>query len=148
MQEVFEKIIDQLRRFIEGAKSEGDWSYVKPFENAIEIVKQAATEYEQDREYRYMAQLADAILKHGSDIAEKYEKAVTETSNTHINGWIPVEERLPEESLNSVLCWDEYRKSCCFAEYWGGRWILGNDIDSVNITAWQPLPEPYQPKGE
>ena len=27
--------------------------------------------------------------------------------------WIPVEERLPEESLNSVIGWDEYRERCC-----------------------------------
>ena len=26
--------------------------------------------------------------------------------------WIPVEERLPEESLNSVIGWDEYRERC------------------------------------
>lgn len=60
------------------------------------------------------------------------------------NGWIPCSERMPEESLNSVLGWDEYRKRCCLVQYVGGRWILGNDIDSVNITAWQPLPGPYQ----
>ena len=33
----------------------------------------------------------------------------------HMNdGWIPVEERMPEESLNSVIGWDEYRERCCF----------------------------------
>lgn len=64
----------------------------------------------------------------------------------HKGGWISVSERLPEESLNSVLGWDEYRNRCCFVQYIGGRWVLGNDIDSVKIIAWQPLPEPY--KGE
>ena len=63
--------------------------------------------------------------------------------------WIPVEDRLPEESLNSVIGWDEYRKRCCFVQYYCGRWILGNDVDSVKISAWMPLPEPYteQTKG-
>lgn len=74
-------------------------------------------------------------------------KIVNQEAELYNNGWIPVEKRLPEESLNSVLGWDEYRKRCCFVEYRGGRWILGNDIDSVNITAWQPLPKSYQ-KGE
>ena len=60
-----------------------------------------------------------------------------------LTGWIPVEDRLPEESLNSVIGWDEYRKRCCFVQYYCGRWILGNDVDSVKITAWMPLPEPY-----
>lgn len=62
------------------------------------------------------------------------------------NGWIPCSKRLPEESLNSVLGWDEYRQRCCFVQYLDGRWILGNDIDPVNITAWQPIPEQYKTK--
>lgn len=60
--------------------------------------------------------------------------------------WIPVSERLPEESLNSVIGWDTYRNRCCFVQYLGGRFVLGDDIDSVNITAWMPLPEPYKPE--
>ena len=58
-------------------------------------------------------------------------------------GWIPCSERLPEESLNSVIGWDEYRQRCCFVQYYGGRWVLGNDVDSVKIIAWQPVPEAY-----
>ena len=58
--------------------------------------------------------------------------------------WIPVSERLPEESLNSVIGWDTYRNRCCFVQYLGGRFVLGDDIYSVNVTAWMPLPEPYQ----
>lgn len=60
--------------------------------------------------------------------------------------WIPVSERLPEESLNSVIGWDTYRKRCCFVQYLGGRFVLGDDIDSVNVIAWMPLPDPYQGK--
>lgn len=58
--------------------------------------------------------------------------------------WIPVSERLPEESLNSVIGWDTYRNRCCFVQYLGGRFVLGDDIDSVNVIAWMPLPETYQ----
>ena len=57
--------------------------------------------------------------------------------------WIPVSERLPEESLNSVIGWDTYRNRCCFVQYLGGRFVLGDDVDIVNVTAWMPLPEPY-----
>lgn len=60
------------------------------------------------------------------------------------SGWIPVSERLPEESLNSVIGWDTYRNRCCFVQYLGGRFVLGYDIDGVNVTAWMPLPEPYR----
>lgn len=64
------------------------------------------------------------------------------------SGWIPVSERLPEESLNSVIGWDTYRNRCCFVQYLGGRFVLGDDIDSVNVTAWMPQPEPYQESEE
>ena len=60
-------------------------------------------------------------------------------------GWIPVEDRMPDESLNSVIGWDEYRERRCFVQYYGGRWILGNG-EPVNIIAWRPLPEPYRPE--
>ena len=62
--------------------------------------------------------------------------------------WIPVSERLPEESLNSVIGWDTYRNRCCFVQYLGGRFVLGDDIYSVNVTAWMPLPEPYRESEE
>ena len=60
--------------------------------------------------------------------------------------WIPVEERLPEESLNSVIGWDKYRERCCFVQYYAGSWHLGDE--SVRIIAWMPLPEPYQGEKE
>ncbi len=37
-------------------------------------------------------------------------------TNVGCNGWIPVSERLPDESLNSVLGWDEYRNRCWVEE--------------------------------
>lgn len=65
----------------------------------------------------------------------------------HMNdGWIPVEERLPEESLNSVIGWDEYRERCCFVQYYGGKWLLRADREPIKIIAWRPLPEPYRPE--
>lgn len=65
------------------------------------------------------------------------------------DGWIPVEERLPEESLNSVIGWDEYRERCCFVQYYGGRWMLRADREPIKITHWRPLPDrPGRSKGE
>lgn len=73
---------------------------------------------------------------------ELMEMAITALQNQSV--WIPVSERLPEESLNSVIGWDTYRNRCCFVQYLGGRFVLGDDIDSVNVTAWMPLPESYR----
>ena len=78
-------------------------------------------------------------------IAINFAKGIVqEVAEEYNGGWIPCSERLPEESLNSVIGWDEYRQRCCFVQYYGGRWILGNDIDSVKIIAWQQLPEPFK----
>ena len=62
--------------------------------------------------------------------------------------WIPVSERLPEESLNCVLGWDDNRERCVFVQYVNGRFqFLGRD-SSFKITAWMPLPEPYKAESE
>ena len=64
------------------------------------------------------------------------------------NRWIPCSERLPEESLNSVIGWDEYRKRCVFIQYVQGKFQNMGTDDSFNITAWRPLPEPYKEEDE
>lgn len=74
------------------------------------------------------------------------DMAITALQNQPV--WIPVSERLPEESLNSVIGWDTYRNRCCFVQYLGGRFVLGDDIYSVNVTAWMPLPETYREREE
>ena len=86
-------------------------------------------------------------LKQSGMIADnEYGNAVVDMieSQPKIGGWISCSERLPEESLNSVIGWDEYRQRCCFVQYVGERWILGNDVESVKIVAWHPLPEAYK----
>ena len=45
MNKEFEKILDRLDSHIEDAKSEGDFSYIKPFEIAKIAVREAAEEY-------------------------------------------------------------------------------------------------------
>ena len=76
-----------------------------------------------------------------------YVETVKDIICNHMNdGWIPVEERLPEESLNSVIGWDEYRERCCFVQYYNGKWSLRADREPIKITAWRPLPEPYRPE--
>ena len=76
---------------------------------------------------------------------QELEKIMNILRNHMDAGWIPVDERLPDESLNSVIGWDELRERCCFVQYYGGKWILGNR-EPVNIIAWRPLPEPYRPE--
>ena len=79
-------------------------------------------------------------------VVENAIEIVKQEAEQYNNGWIPVSEKLPEESLNSVIGWDEYRERCCFVQYIGGRFVLGDDTEPVKITHWMYLP--YRPKGE
>ena len=77
-------------------------------------------------------------VKHVKETAKKY---LLEKAQGKVGGWIPVEERLPDESLNSVIGWDEYRERCCFVQYYGGRWMLRADREPIKITHWRPIPD-------
>lgn len=126
MQEL-EKILEEMKKIKDGNRKENLYAKYPPKDEQGKILNGYSQGYEDGTDNFYNV-MVDIIRKHTND------------------GWIPVEERLREESLNSVIGWDEERKRCCFVQRWGGRWIFGNDIDSVKITAWRPLPETYLPE--
>lgn len=81
-----------------------------------------------------------------SDLKEILERATT-------GGWIPVEERLPENN-KLVLVWarstargaDEWSLGSCDKGFWvlgsyGGSLVFPSQLEAV---AWRPLPEPYR----
>ena len=106
------------------------------------IADRLETDTELDMDIRHIQDFWAKDIRDAIDTIETLSAKVR-ANNLH-GGWIPCSERLPEGSLNSVIGWDEYRNRCCFVQYWGGRWILGNDVDSVKIIAWMPMPEPYR----
>ena len=73
------------------------------------------------------------------------------------DGWIPVEEGLPDNEEENVLV--VVNGKCKMAEFEDAI-MLGNysrrykdwciegweEWENPNVTAWQPLPEPYKPK--
>lgn len=61
-----------------------------------------------------------------------------------VGKWIPVSERLPEESLNSVIGWDAYRERCIFVQFIDGHFQITGKNETFDIQAWMPLPEPYK----
>lgn len=68
--------------------------------------------------------------------------------NQKTGHWIPVSERLPEESLNSVIGWDAYRERCVFVQYIDGYFQITGSDESFDIVAWMPVPEPYEAKSD
>ena len=90
------------------------------------------------------------------EVAEEYTSTEhincsTDTpTDTSTNGWIPCSERLPKES-GEYLTWVEYdgNRFCAIDEInCDGIIKEWNCSTDYKIIAWQPLPEPYTPKGE
>lgn len=86
---------------------------------------------------------------------------VKQTEEEYNNGWIPCSEMLPKVEINPVtndyvrynVTYNDGNVSDvrCYAygEASGGKhWMNGGKIMDEYVIAWQPLPEPYQPKGE
>ena len=126
------------------------WNTRKPVEKVVEQLEEMRIQAEKDMQLSDTVDEANVyggkMLAYEVTIAIVQNGGNTDVSETNVgnNGWVPVSERLPEESFESVIGWDEYRKRCVFVQYRNGRWILGlNETINVNITAWQPLPKPY-----
>lgn len=75
----------------------------------------------------------------------------------HMNdGWIPVEERLPEEKKSVLVQWEKYdRHLNVTLTYLDAMWLEDeedvvfetiNGIPNGRVIAWRPLPEPYHPE--
>ena len=60
--------------------------------------------------------------------------------------WIPVSERLPEKNVE-VLATTEWDEVTIAEMYSANNWFIHEgttNVDTDEITAWMPLPEPYK----
>lgn len=67
--------------------------------------------------------------------------------NTYNDGWIPLEERLPEEGTYVMCCFDDGAVDVLWQNWQEDKSLLFYaDIDNEirKAIAWQPLPEPYK----
>jgi len=145
MKEFIEKLIGRLeengQKMCEakssvpfGKHSPANHRYYKAIsvKKAIFIINQLAEEYKQDIET--------------IDVSELFGK--NEQVN---NGWIPVSERLPEgKESHKVLVTDKdgIMAVCYFLEVTKIFKVCWDGEEFQGVLAWQPLPAPYQPKGE
>ena len=161
MQAVFEKIIEKLnskkayfQRFYEcEGKSEHDADLNKStqlaFDDAIEIVKQEAEQYEECYKDCGDCEAYDKEKYHCPKFCKVIKETVKEIEENH-NGWIPCSEHQPEEAgTYNVTAYDGRILRSTHAK-WQPRlksWNLTGTMAYWKIIAWQPKPQPYQPKG-
>jgi hypothetical protein len=99
-----------------------------------------------------LEKILEEILQYRKDnnlLAGKQVVEIERIIRSHMDemnndGWIPVEERLPEnERMVLVTCQTKKGiRSTNRAYYDGAFWHGSGSMSSV--TAWQPLPEPYK----
>lgn len=84
---------------------------------------------------------------------EKIEQIICKymSIRKHINdGWVSVEERLPENDGIYIATMDgeivgQKIPFTGLAEFENGKWVVDED-DYNCVIAWRPLPEPYRPE--
>ena len=86
-------------------------------------------------------------------ICEALSMAIEALQEPQVGGWIPVSERLPEDGYGVLVTVNGKHDNIIFldaletAEYDGDfGWIVKGHPKwtDPNVTAWQPLPEPYK----
>lgn len=133
----------------------------KAFDEILDKLKQIPNEY---RHEEYNEAIRDVVR-----FIERYKEEYN-------NGWIPCSERLPDECVPVNVTWINRNPESYYAKikdvhfsatavYYNSKWYWysstcvdylseygKNDFDlvdkDIDIIAWQPLPQPYQPKGE
>ena len=126
MQEVFEKTLERLEEELELADKEKE-----------RCVKENHVQFDSAKGYANGVAIAIEIVKQAA------EQFGTDT-NVGSNGWIPCSERLPENDCHCLVTTSDMEIG--IREYGYSKGFGWDGFE--RIIAWQPLPQPYQPKGE
>lgn len=122
MQEIFEKIEKMFKEKRDKYENLADGSNFDGY-------------YEEELKYFGMQEAYEEAIEIVNKVVEEYN-----------DGWIPCSERLPETYDNLIICQRD--------GYVNVGWYSLNEFKDLNsvpykdVIAWQPLPEPYKPKGE
>lgn len=146
------------------------WKIIEKLEDKRKTAEQLIMENPQDELDRIQTQTAE-------DFASAYNdaiKIVKQEAEQYNNGWIPCNERMPEEhdsmfarfkgtdkwrdsmfektsnEVAVIIADDKGDKATTHAHTSDGTWkcdIL-RACPTYRVIAWQPLPAPYQPNGE
>lgn len=114
-------------------------------EKILEEIDKKADYYECEEQGREHIRMVDMV-----EVEEIIRSHMNDAEN---DGWIPVDERLPEvpEGTEDAYCPEfnvtikDASKVTTLKYAPDGTWF--DDLGEVyNVMAWQPLPEPYKPE--
>ena len=133
MQEIFENILKELKNELNKVQSK---------------CKSIAIKDGRSLDYEFYGGKSEAYTK----AVEIVEQAATDYNG----GWISCSERLPEEGRGVILYVENKAHKgshvMFMANIHNGEWQMWETSRQTEINytpiAWQPLPQPYQPKGE
>ena len=108
------------------------------FENIIEKLEDLEIHFDNDY---FSSNREGMIVKNDAiEIVKQEAEKFGHDTNVGNNGWIPLSERLPENVDFVLFSNKDGEVETCTTEYFYDY--------RDEMIAWQPLPEPYQPKGE
>lgn len=136
-----EKILEEMRGVKDGNRKEKLYAKYPPNGKDQEVLNAYSQGYEDGTDNFYNA-VVDIIRKYMND------------------GWIPVEERMPEDEIPTPKLvtalvpdrkarWDNSETFSLIVDTdvydpdYMGKW----GYYKKNVIAWRPLPEPYRPEG-
>ena len=125
MQEL-EKILEEMRGIKDGNRKEKLYAKYPPNSKDQKVLNAYSQGYEDGTDNFYNA-VVDIIRKYMND------------------GWIPVEDGLPEDGTYLCMLKGEL---CGIEEPFTGMCGIENGVwdEPGYVIAWQPLPEPYRPE--
>lgn len=163
MHTVFENIIERLENasfwtdssFDEDGYCNDDSEEAVYLHEAIEIVNQEAEKYEECYKDCGDCEAYNKEKHHCPKFCKVIKETVKEIEENH-NGWILCSERLPNQDgeFTDVLITCESIADGVFVQ--SAEFYIATDGEPVfdalyhyeRVLAWEPLPQPYQPKGE
>lgn len=130
MNEFIEKLIERL-------EEEYNYQKAKSFEEGIRVGAGEEPKMVTEERSRYRnAQCFDASILIVKELAKEYN-----------GGWIPCSERLPKKD-EYVLCSLNEENPIIIHTVIIAQYDSGSYWHNGTVIAWQPLPEPYNQKGE
>lgn len=119
---------------------------MQKLEEIIEKIDELEAEYtKSDHKILFGA----GALAMGESLKEIIQKHMDELRSTN-DGWIPVEERLPEETRTYIVAALSGMKNAITLAIWKNeskRFYITGESENYKVVAWRHLPEPYWPGG-